>query len=827
MKILNHLMNRRRFLQVTGATGVASVAATTVGGAAALAPVTGAEAKIGSSETVITKSICHQCPARCGIDVYTTNGKVHSMYGNTDHPIANGKLCPKGHLGTYLLYDPDRFKGPMKRTNPKKGRDEDPGFVPISWDEAFDTIADRMNNLRERGESHRVASFYGRGWGASEAGLQGNFGKLYGSPNFSIGHSSMCSDGSKRAKQATDGNNSYSSYDYRNCNYLLVMGAGLLEAFRPYNNVMQMWGEMRSKSPKTRVTTVDVRMNPTMAASDRALYIKPGTDGAFALAVAHVIMTEGLWEKSFVGDFKQKGMKFEAGKTLPADSFNEKWVHGLIEWWNLELKDRTPEWAESVTSIRKEDIIKTAREFGGTRPAIALFERGPTSHTNGTYNGMSIHTLNALVGSLYAEGGLAYQMGPSYGGMPVDAKDYMDDYAKNGVWKNQPRIDMKGTKKWPMADNMMQECAINHLKGDPYKMDMAFFYLTNPIFSSMQPKDWEEALKDVFVVDTSPYPGETAMYADIVLPESTYLERMQDAPTYPFEGWPMAQLRVPAIKPLYDTRQYSDMLIEIGKRINGPMSDYYKALDTTENVLRHLAKGFETDPGDNGVNSFESWKEKGVWYKKRYYWRQINGDFYEWDGEGYNNLMTAADVKAKLLKTPSGKFEVKSGLLEKHADYINEKLGVDTERAGLVQWVEPKHSGGKGDLHFVTPKSPLHAEGRGANLPHAISIIQPMSGGRGTVYLQIHPDTAKARGIQNGDKVKVSSDIGSIEAYCRYTAANRPDTIILPFEFGHWAQGRWAKNRGPGNPCEITENVSDPIAGFATYYTGKVSIERA
>jgi thiosulfate reductase / polysulfide reductase chain A len=124
----------------------------------------------------------------------------------------------------------------------------------------------------------------------------------------------MCAEGSKRAKQATDGNNSYNSYDYRNTNYILNFGASFLEAFRPYNYLMQMWGHMRTKSPQTRITTIDVRMNPTMAASDRALYIKPATDGAMALAIAHVMLTEGLWDKEFVGDFRDGRHAFRAGR---------------------------------------------------------------------------------------------------------------------------------------------------------------------------------------------------------------------------------------------------------------------------------------------------------------------------------------------------------------------------------------------------------------------------------------------------------------------------------------------------------------------------------
>jgi thiosulfate reductase/polysulfide reductase chain A len=822
-RIFQPAVSRRRFLQATAASGAAAAA---VGGhtlkeTQAQAPAAAA------AETKITKNICHQCPARCGIDVYTTNGKVHAIYGSTEHPIANGKLCPKGPLGTYVLYDPDRFKSPMKRTNPKKGRNEDPKFVPISWDEALQTVADRLNMLRDKNESHRFALLYGRGWGASCAGLQGTFGKLYGSPNVAIGHSSMCSDGSIKSKQATDGNGSYNAHDFRNCNYLLLMGCGFLEAFRPYNNVMQMWGHMRSKSPKTRVTAVDVHMNTTLAASDRALMIKPGTDGAFALAVAHVILTKGLWERSFVGNFKDGENRFKAGQTVDPALFEEKWTRGLVEWWNIELKDRTPEWAEGITTILARDIVATATEFGSTRPAMAIFERGVHAHSNGILNGMAVHSLNALVGSLFAKGGMMYQMGPSYGGMPVNADDFMDEYAKSGPWKSQPRIDLKGHEDgYLLANNMMQEVGPNSLAGKPYKLDTIMFYQNNAVWTAPNGQQWEEALKELFVIDTSPFPGETAMMADIVLPDHTYLERLQDAPSYPFEGWPLTQLRVPAIKPLYDTKYFGDVLIDIGKRMKGPMGEYYKGLKDTENVIRHLAKGFENNPGDNGVKDFESWKEKGVWYKKPYHWQQRNGDFFEWDGKDHARLMSPDDVKAKLLKTPSGKFEFRSGWLEAKADWISAKTGRDKAKLMFPHWEEPQNPGG-GDMFMVTPKVALHAEGRGGNLPHAISLLQPVMGGRDQTYIEIHPDTAQKRGIQDGDRVRIKSSVGSIEGVCRLFEGVRPDTLVYPMEHGHWAHGRWAKGRGPGHSGEVTVNQSDRITGQCNYYSTKVTIEKA
>jgi anaerobic selenocysteine-containing dehydrogenase len=418
-------------------------------------------------------------------------------------------------------------------------------------------------------------------------------------------------------------------------------------------------------------------------------------------------------------------------------------------------------------------------------------------------------------------------MGPSYGPMPVKDGDFQDDYAKNGPWKKFPRIDLKGHEDgYLLAKNMLQEVGPNHLKGKPYKLDTVLFYLTNPIWTAPNGQVWEEALKDVFVIETSPFPSETAMFADVVLPDHTFLERMQDAPTYPFQGFPMAQLRTPAVKPLYDTKYFGDTIIEIGKRMKGPMGEYYKALGSSENVIRHLAKGFEANPGDNGVKDFETWKAKGVWYRKPYLWRQVNGEFFEWDGKDYAKPMKPEDVKAKLMPTPSGKFELRSGYLEKNADWIAAKTGRDKAKLMFPHWEEPKHPGG-GDLYMVTPKVALHAEGRSGNLPNAISLMQPALGGRDTIYVEINPRTAKAKGIEDGSRVRIKSSVGTIEGRCKYYEGVRPDTLVFPMEHGHWAHGRWAKERLPGHSGLVTVNQSDRITGQCLYYTTKVTVEKA
>ncbi len=814
-------MDRRTFLKTSAAAGAAA------GSAALLAPgkEPAAQPAGPAPETKIVKNVCHQCPARCGIDVYVTDGKVHNIYGTLDHPISNGKLCPKGPLGAYILYDPDRIKGPMKRTNPEKGRDIDPKWQPIGWDEALGIVAARLNALRDKGEPHRFAIVHGRGWGSSDAGLLGNFGKLYGTPNAALGHSSICADTSKKAKLAMDGNYSYNAYDYRNTNYILNFGASFLEAFRPFNNNLQTWGYIRTKSPKTRVTMVDVRVTTTGAAADHLLLVKPGTDAALALAIAHEILTRGWWDKKFVGDFADGINRFRRAETVDPATFKERWTLGLIEWWNEVLKDATPEWAAAITTIPAKDIEMVAREFGTTRPAMAIFERGPCLHTNGTYNGMAIHALNALVGSMYAVGGLMNQMGVPYGKLPgID--EYLDDAAKAAAAKKMPRIDRVKTKELPLASNNIQGIADSIMEGNPYPLDTLMFYLTNPIFSAPNAKKWEQALKKVFVIETSPFPSETSQFADLLLPDHTYLERLQDTPTYPFQGWPLTNLRVPAVKPIHDTKHFGDTLIEIGKRIKGPMGEYYRKLGNTENVIKALAKGFEKNPGDNGVDSFEKWKEKGFWYRKPYPYRQIAGEFFEWDGVDYWKPMPEKLVKEKLFRTESGRFELKSSYLEHYAEYISGRTGLPKERVGLPQYFPPKYTGG-GDLHLIATKTPVHGEGRTANVPVAISIYQPVAGGRNELFLEIHPETAKKRGIKNGDRVRIWNDLGAIYARAHVFPAQRPDTVVLPYGFGHFAHGRWAKSRGSGNVNEILPNVSEPISNAALVHAVTVKVEKA
>ncbi|HEX9183560.1 MAG TPA: molybdopterin dinucleotide binding domain-containing protein, partial [Burkholderiales bacterium] len=127
----------------------------------------------------------------------------------------------------------------------------------------------------------------------------------------------------------------------------------------------------------------------------------------------------------------------------------------------------------------------------------------------------------------------------------------------------------------------------------------------------------------------------------------------------------------------------------------------------------------------------------------------------------------------------------------------------------------------------IATKTPVHGEGRTANVPVAISIYQPVAGGRNELFLEIHPETAKKRGIRNGDRVKISNELGAIHARAHIFPAQRPDTVVLPYGFGHFAHGRWASSRKSGNVNEILPNVSEPVSNAALVHAVTVRVEKA
>ena len=350
-------IRRREFLKMTVAAGaVAAVGVPRLNAFADTPPTKAA----GAPKAEWVPSTCQGCTAWCPVEFFVQEGRVVKVRGNQLSKANGGYVCPRGHLMIQQMYDPDRVKVPMKRTNPQKGRGIDPKFVPITWDEALDTVADKMMELRKANEPEKLMYMRGRYSPTSTDLLYGTLPKIFGTPNY-FSHSAICAEAEKMGPGYTQGFFGYRDYDLAKTKCLVVWGCDPLSSNRQVPNAIAKFGDILDRGT---VIAVDPRLSASAAKANEWLPIKPGEDGALAAALAHVIMTEGMWSREFVGDFKDGKNLFKAGATVDEAAFAEKQTHGVVKWWNLELKDKTPAWAAKKTLLPEDQILRVARIMG-------------------------------------------------------------------------------------------------------------------------------------------------------------------------------------------------------------------------------------------------------------------------------------------------------------------------------------------------------------------------------------------------------------------------------------------------------------------------------
>lgn len=791
-------LTRRTFLKTTGVTGATVALATQMKRPDAILEALAPRAAAAQEEKYVA-NVCLQCPAGCGVLVRVVDGRAVKIEGNPLHPINRGKLCPKGQAGLGFLYDPDRIKGPLKRAG-ERGEGK---WERITWAEATNLVAARLKEMRERGDAHRLVFLSGRNRGLT-GGIIGRFLAAYGSPN-DVGHSSICEDGSPQGHYLTQGFKAYAGYDWNNTNYVLVFGAGFIEAWRPTTTLLRAFGHIRRERPvRAKIVVVDTRFSISAAKADEWLAIRPGTDGALALGMAHVIIKEGLYDKDFVEKL-----------TFGFDDWTDEKGQSHLGFKRLVLEDYPPEKVADITGIRAETIVRIAREFAATRPAIAAGARGKSMQTNGVYNSMAIHALNALVGSIDRPGGVTVQMGTP---MKGDPSVVQDDIAKAGV--KQPRIDWAGTKRYPLAGKVYQDIPEFATGKGPYTAQALFMHYTNPFFSTPDVKRWEPVLKQVpFIVDFTPFMSESAQYADLILPDDTYLERWQDDSIYPSLGYPVTGIRQPVVDRLYDTLDSATALMRIAQAMGGGMAQSFPWKDAKDYIQFKVRGTFEAKRGNIVANTFEEWWDKflkdGVWYDDKAY------KFEQW---------------GRVLTTPSKKYEffsqglkkVMDGLKMTDQDIAALKITATGDRVFLPHYEPPRFVGDPREYPLVlnTYKMMAHAEGRGANVPYLQEIGSPLVDVKWDSWVEINPDTAARLGISDGDQVWVESVVGKVKTRANIYPGAQPEVVSMPFEQGHRAYGRWAKDRG-ANPNWALVNETDHLGGLAAFFSTRVKVYKA
>ncbi|MFC1905845.1 molybdopterin-dependent oxidoreductase, partial [Chloroflexota bacterium] len=352
-----------------------------------------------SSEGIITEkwlpTSCLNCPTRCATKVRVVNGKAVHISGNPLSRVSEGENCPRSHIGLQVLYNPDRLKSPIKRTNPQKGKGVDPGWVPISWEQALDEIGNRLKSIRDKKQPHALLLLHGLNTISNED-LITRFATSYGTPN-TVSREGLENEAEKAGEWMADGHYTASAYDLEHTNYILSFGASIIESQKPLARNLRMWGKMRRERPnRAKVVVVDPRYSVTAAKADQWLPINPGTDAALAMAIANVIINQELYDRDFI----------------------QNWTSGFEEYKSLALSNYSPEKAADITGIKADAIRKVAIEFAKAKPAIAWRGRGATCWPNGSYTSYAIFCLNALVGSIDVPGGVIYQEYPDYTVLP-------------------------------------------------------------------------------------------------------------------------------------------------------------------------------------------------------------------------------------------------------------------------------------------------------------------------------------------------------------------------------------------------------------------------
>jgi hypothetical protein len=354
----------------------------------------------------------------CSKEVYVLDGRMIKVRGNARSKVNGGAGCVRSHLILQMVYDPDRIKQPMKRTNPRKGRDEDPGWEAISWDEAVGMLADKIVELRERGEANKFATFRGRYTNVNDV-IYARLPQVIGSPN-NISHSSICAEAEKFGPYYTQGYWNYRDYDIARADYALCWGMDPIATGRQVSFYTSAWGDQLERGMK--IATVDPRFSNTAAKSHEWLPVIPGEDDALALAMAHEILVTGGWSREFVGDFVDGGNRFFAGAEVAEDEFVETTPTASWQWWNTELKDRTPEWAEPICGIPAAQIRRVVADMVAAAPrVVVMMGGGPNMQARGAYASIAVHALAGLLGAIDVEGGVLTGRSARCGRSPASA----------------------------------------------------------------------------------------------------------------------------------------------------------------------------------------------------------------------------------------------------------------------------------------------------------------------------------------------------------------------------------------------------------------------
>ena len=707
-----HTLTRRNFLKLSGLT--AGVLAANHWLPPQAAEAARAAGLLNAAGDGIIPTMCEMCVWRCGLLAKVENSRVVKLEGNPEHPHSQGRLCARGQSGLMNTYDQDRVLTPLIRVGPRGGGQ----FRQASWDEALNLVATAM--LRIKSQYGPEAMVFSSTHNLSQVQFE-NLLNAYGSPNYGT-QRSLCFNSMIVANQMTYGMEE-PGRDYSQVQYLLLTGRNLTEAI----STSETHAFIEAQARGVKVVYLDPRFTKTAAKATEWLPIKPGTDLAFHLALLNVIVTEGLYNRDFVS-------QYTSGFDALAQS----------------LTGYTPEWAAALTDIPADTIRRIAREFAAAGP-FALAHNGwrTSNFVNSFQTERAIAVLNALVGNWgttllpaagEGAGGLGQPPQPPY---PRQSAARLD-----GVPWQYPVVPLKLGVFQALRDAIVE--------GTPYQAHGWFIARQNPVLSLPNlPRTIAAINKLDFIVSVDILLNDTSWFADVVLPEASYLERYD--PLLPLAG--RAYLRQPVIEPQGEARSALWIYKQLGERLG--LGEFFQYTDEVDYLNQQLAP--------------------------------LGVTLADIKTQGYVDLPTSEARELNNWDTPSGLVEIASATLA--------RAGF----ADLPTWEIPP-APEAGQFYLLTGKVAQHTQFATQNNAYLHKY-------QDEPRLWMNADVAAQRDLHTGDIVTVTSAVGSVSLPLLATPAIRPDCVYMPPGFGHASKGlRTAYSVGASDAL-LHESFVDPISG--------------
>jgi anaerobic selenocysteine-containing dehydrogenase len=767
--------------------------------------------KIKKRNYTIVPTTCFNCESACGLTAYIDKEtmQVQKFEGNPYHPASRGRNCAKGPATVNQLTDPDRILYPLKRVG-KRGEGK---WERVSWDQVLDDIAGRLNKAIREGRNNEIAYHVGR------PGHEGYMDRVLQSWNVDghNSHTNICSSGARFGYALWYGHDRPSP-DHANADFILLISAHL-ESGHYFNPHAQRIIEGKMKGAKLAV--IDPRLSNTASMADYWMPSYPGTEAAVLLAIAKILLEEGMYNRDYMENWVNWD-EYLAAKHPDKPRTFEQFIASMIE----EYAEYTPEFAEQESGVTAEMIRDVAKGIGkaGTRLSTHNWRSAASGNLGGWAVARALHFLNVITGSVGTEGGTAPNTWNKY------HPKFFDTPPAQKFWN-----ELHFPNEYPLAFFEMSFLLPHMLKENRGKMDVYFTRVFNPVWTYPDGFSWIEALCDEekfgLHIALTPTWNETAYYADYVLPMGLASER-HDLNTYETHAGIWVAFRQPVLR-------------EAARRMG-------KEVEFT----------YETNPG-------EVWEEDEFWIELS--WRmdpdgslgirkhflspyrpgeKIKIDeYYQYVFEHTKGLPeTAAKEGLSALEYMKryGAYTVEETSLSKHLEelkpeqmdgaVVDEKTGVITKNGKALGIM----SGGKPVVGFPTPsrknefysqtmadwkwpeytiptyiKSHIHEEqmDRSKNeyplvptfrLP---TLIHSRSGNAKWLYeianrnpIWMHTSDAERLGVQTGDLLRVNTEIGYFVDKVWVTEGMKPGIVACSHHLGRWRRpqdvpgNRWATN---------------------------------